>query len=498
MSDQETVERLRAQGLEVETVGSIMGDAGHGQRKTSTPFVPARLDGTPALPEPGIFFGMSDDEYHALPALSNTGIKKLAASPMIFWASTVWLSEQKRKAVAEAKEKGEREHYTFGKAYHCRLMEGASAYALRYAIKLDPADYPDALESTAQIKAAIEKHEREQPVKPQGKKDEMIEQLRLLDQNAFAAPAEEGGFFVQFADGAKIDVNGLKERIGKFTELAPVKPVSKVPDELPDGTEFMRDAVKADWIAQLRELDPDAEIFAVIEAEYEKLHEGKVFLTPDQHGELEIAALMVARDPDPDVQNAFKHGYAEVVLIWYCPATGVPMKARLDYLRTKGVSDLKTVANQRERSIENAIRFEIGAYKYNIQPVVYLEGVEVVRQLVRDEGARVVFHLDCPENPTADDWRRNRDRLDFAMQWAQQDDSDEWLWVFQQKGAAPITRGVKFDRLSRTYEDTESIVMYAKKRFLTFSEVFGTEPWLDTADAYTIADEDIPPQATEI
>jgi hypothetical protein len=70
--------------------------------------------------------------------------------------------------------------------------------------------------------------------------------------------------------------------------------------------------------------------------------------------------------------------------------------------------------------------------------------------------------------------------------------------VFQQKGDAPITRGVFYPLAGTTHMITCDIVLSVKRKFRTFSETFGTDPWLDTAPIYTIADEDIPPQATEI
>jgi hypothetical protein len=45
---------------------------------------------------------------------------------------------------------------------------------------------------------------------------------------------------------------------------------------------------------------------------------------------------MVERDPE--VQHAFKGGYAEVVLIWYCEKTGVPMKAASTISRSTRLS----------------------------------------------------------------------------------------------------------------------------------------------------------------
>ena len=69
-------EKLRADGLDVQTVGELLGDAAPLTVGKPQPIGPATLEGTPPLPEPGIYFGMSDEEYHALPALSNSGVSQ--------------------------------------------------------------------------------------------------------------------------------------------------------------------------------------------------------------------------------------------------------------------------------------------------------------------------------------------------------------------------------------------------------------------------------------
>jgi hypothetical protein len=83
------------------------------------------------------------------------------------------------------------------------------------------------------------------------------------------------------------------------------------------------------------------------------------------------------------------------------------------------------------------------------------------------------------------------------MEWANQEEC-EWLWVFQQKGDAPITRGVWYPLRGSTRSVTDHIVTKMKQKFRQFSELFGTDPWLDTAPIYDMADEDLPPWATEI
>jgi hypothetical protein len=478
------IERLRGQGVTgLQTVAEIL----EGEERANPPpvcFSPPRLDGSPELPEPGLYFGMSDEVYHSLPALSAHGIKYLAASPMIFWARTPWLSAKKAREVAE-KAADEKQHHTLGKAYHCRIMEGRAEFERRFVVELDPADYPNALVHTDQIKAAISRHTETVPVKPcSAKKDELAAQLDRL--RAGTNP----GIVVGMAPVESLKVDELKDRIRQFTCEQPVRPWAKVEDFMPDsGDSYQRQCVKADWIRQLLELEPEAEIFDELQRQFLADHEGKSVISVEQHAQLEIAAAMVERDPT--LQHAFKGGYPEVTLIWFCPKTGVPMKARVDYLKVKALVDLKTIANQRDRSIENAIRFEIASYHYNIQPCVYREADETIRALIRAHGKSVVH--------VAEDYPYPADEVTaWALKWASHKGDVEWLWVFQQKGDAPITRGVFYPLAGLTNLVTQDIVASAKRKFRQCSEAFGTDPWLDVKEPYLIADEDIPASATEI
>jgi hypothetical protein len=406
----------------LETVAEIIGDE---PEQAPGAFVPAVLEGTPELPPDGIHFGMPEELYHQLPALSAHGIRKLAGSPMNFWSSTPWLSEKRRKAEQE-RALEERIHQIIGKAYHCRIMEGAEEFGRRFAVELAPEDCEGALVHTDEIKAAI-------------------------------ANAGE-------------------------------KPVAKVPDKLPDGQgDYMRSAKKADWIAQLLLIDENAKILDVLNEQHRATHRGKLFISAEAHQQIEIAARMI--EHDPEVRHAFKDGYPEVVLIWHCQMSGVPMKARADYLKLKAIVDLKSIANQRERSLENAIRFEIASYNYNVQPAVYSEGVDAVRKLVRDRAGTVMSHGGTSE--------QHQEEYAWALKWAAQSEC-QWLWVFQQKGDAPVTRGVFYPLGGTTAMLTNDIVRREKKRFRQFSETFGCDPWVDVRPIYDLADEDVPASATEI
>lgn len=395
--------------------------------KVAAAFTPAMLPQTPPLPADGIYFGMPEEAYHALPALSASGIKDLCASPMLYWARSAWLSEKRRTEEAERLARpDERMFRTIGKAYHCRILEGAEEYAKRFARELGAEECKDALESTDQIKAAIAHHK--------------------------------------------------------------AKPVSKVPDELPDGSPYERAAKKDDWIAQLLAIDPQARVLTELRRLHAQANAGKSFIPFDAHEQIEIAAAMI--EGDEELRHAVKGGYPEVTLIWHCAETGVPMKARVDRLKLKAAVDLKSFENKYGRAVEHAIRYAIASYNYNIQPSVYVEGIQVCRKL--DARPVVCGHEQTPP------WDEPRKSVEaWVAKWASETDEPEWWWLFQSKGIAPVSRLVQYPLQGVTRKITDEIVRQAKLRFRHFSETFGLDPWVDRRSPYTIDDEAIPPSATE-
>lgn len=379
------------------------------------PFVPATLPDVAPLPAPGIYFGMPFEQYRALPALGSHGIGDIMASPMLFYSRHEWLSEIARKQAAKPENPASAMTKLIGHAYHCRILEGREAYAAQYACELAPEDCKGAIESTDEIKAAI-------------------------------------------------------KALGS-------KPVGKVPDELPGGTAYERAAKKDDWIDQLEALDKAGQfkIMARLVAAHRQANAGKQFLPFDAHEQIEIAAAMI--EADPEARKAFRNGYPEVTLIWHCRETGVPMKARVDYLKLKAAVDLKSF-DARARSPEEAIKRTIAGYHYNIQPSVYLEAITEVRRLAAQSQLRVFGE-------------RSLEQRRWVEKWAAETEEAEWWWVFQAKGFAPITRLVRYHGGLSARRCTDEIVRQAKARFKQYSETFGTEPWVDTAPPWDITDDEI-------
>lgn len=97
--------------------------------------------------KPGIYHDMPDDEYHAIPALSASGIKQLMISPLDYWYSVPWLNPDY--------EPNDKAHLVKGSAWHCYVCEGPEAFHDRYALELDPAEYPQAIRTSDEMKAVL-------------------------------------------------------------------------------------------------------------------------------------------------------------------------------------------------------------------------------------------------------------------------------------------------------------------------------------------------------
>jgi hypothetical protein len=402
---EQVIERLVDEG-KLETVAQTIGDKPQSP-PDSEAFLPPTVDNYPTpLPAVGIHFGVPDSVYHSWPALSASGIRKLAASPTLFYMTTPWLhpaeEEEEEKAWA-----------TIGKAYHARILEGKAAFDERYCIKLE--------------KSAVE--------------------------------------------GLCCTIDDIKKRL------------DEVHGVLPKGTR------KDDFVNQLLAIEPDAPIWEKVQERYEEANGGRTQLAYEIVERIEIAAAMIERHEE--LSQALSGGYPEVSLFWYCPKTGVPMKARADYLKLKLIVDLKSYENKLSLSPEAATRKAIANNRYALQPSVYFEAVNEVRAIVREHGRAAIF--------VGEENLQSTPEVDWAIKWAAREEEPEWLWCFQQKGVAPITRGIFYPKGGTTRMLYDEMVSRMKKRFRQFATTFGTDTWLDIAPIDdTFSDEDIPPWSTDI
>lgn len=119
----------------------------------------------------GVYFNLAEDEYHADDALGSSDIRNLITGPEVYWANT---------AMNPLFEPKETKATVRGSAYHKLILEGAEAYEAAYAVEPNKADFPNALYTNEDLKAALEKHD----LLKTGKKSDLINRLLEADPKA--------------------------------------------------------------------------------------------------------------------------------------------------------------------------------------------------------------------------------------------------------------------------------------------------------------------------
>lgn len=116
----------------------------------------------------GIYFGLPEDQYHAIPRLSASGIKTLRTSALQYWYETLAPDREPEKETPAKK---------LGRAYHKLLLEGREAFEAAYAVAPKREDYPDALSGLEALKAKCE----ELDLKKSGTIAALSERIREAD-----------------------------------------------------------------------------------------------------------------------------------------------------------------------------------------------------------------------------------------------------------------------------------------------------------------------------
>lgn len=279
---------------------------------------------------------------------------------------------------------------------------------------------------------------------------------RILEgQEAFGwcyAPSFDKALHKDALDGA----DAIKDALRKHKEQGATVKLTGKKDEL---------------IQQLLALDPAVRILDVIEESYVAEHPGKTFLPQKYLDKIELSAAMIERDPE--LRKAFTGGMAEVSVFWVCEKTGAECKARLDYLKPRAIVDLKTFANKSGYPIGRAIERELGYNRYPIQGAWYYDAADHVAGLikaglVRGEVAKPFVDALAADHPKT------------------------FVYIFQQKGVAPLARGRSFPRASSNCLVAQAGCEAAKQTYRECLETFGNDPWLTSEPISDFDDARIP------
>jgi PDDEXK-like domain of unknown function (DUF3799) len=114
-----------------------------------------------------------------------------------------------------------------------------------------------------------------------------------------------------------------------------------------------------------------AEKTALTKKAKEKLLEGQELLAADDWDF--VMGCKEVLDTDPELKGCLDNALTEVSVFW-TRADGVRCKVRLDALKLRGIGDIKTIANERERDMEVACKLDIHTYRYDIPSEHYTEG----------------------------------------------------------------------------------------------------------------------------
>lgn len=353
---------------------------------------------------PGIYLGLPEEDYHADPSFSRSGIEDLLVSPLVYWARSAF----NPRRPAETKSAAQR----LGSAYHKMLLEGPDAFEAAYWVKPCQADYPDALANSDAIKA------------------------------------------------------WLKDRGQKQSGALP------------------------DLIDRARSVDPDVEIWPAIRDEMAAMNASKEPLSKDDWVEIQMAKAVLERMPA--LAEAFTDGFSEVSVFWVDEETGVPMKARKDFLKTGKLIDLKTFGNVMDKPIAAAVASEIARNKYYIQPPVYQDAHKAARQMYAEHGLSVI-----DEGPIAltDATRKTIDEIFTA--------APRFFFVFVQTGGVPDMIGREWKRtetfgnqgatVNEYYRHGHNVYRLGMKRFRDCLQHYGPDvPWITDHGIRPFVTEDFP------
>jgi hypothetical protein len=186
---------------------------------------------------------------------------------------------------------------------------------------------------------------------------------------------------------------------------------------------------------------------------------GESVLDAEDYDRIAISGELIAQNPE--LAAAFEGGVPEVSVFWDGELGAFPIrcKARFDYLKVRGVGDLKSIRNIFGQAFHEACTRAIVHHRYDIQAVHYLEAR---REMAGLHAAGLVYGDHDRE------WlKRCAGSRTFAFQW-----------VFFQAEGAPITWSRSLSPGNPILDIAERDRRRALETFRGFKQTFGPgEMW---------------------
>ena len=121
--------------------------------------------------EPGVYFNLPAEDYHADPSLGSTDIKHLRRSVADYWWRS-WMNPLQE-------ESKDTDATLFGSALHKLVLEGREAFEEAYAVRPDKEDFEGLLDTAADLRAFL----KDSGQIVSGTKPELIERARTVENH---------------------------------------------------------------------------------------------------------------------------------------------------------------------------------------------------------------------------------------------------------------------------------------------------------------------------
>lgn len=210
---------------------------------------------------------------------------------------------------------------------------------------------------------------------------------------------------------------------------------------------------KSEKIVQALGIDPNVRILS--EFERRAAEAGREILKHPDFDRIIMASDLITQNPH--LATAFSNGHPEVSIFWDRD-DGVRCKARFDFLKIRGIGDLKSTRNPLGLDFPDACRRAIANYRYDIQAAHYLEGRRQIPQL-----------LDNVQGDHEDDW----------LEEVATTEEFGFVFVFFQAEDAPISWACSLSPGNPVLEIGRIAIEHAIERYKDFAQRFApNEPWM--------------------
>jgi exodeoxyribonuclease VIII len=295
--------------------------------------------------EAGIFSDIPNSEYHGGPGVSKSGLDLIARSPLHYWHARN-VSNDNQPTVAQR----------LGTLAHDLILEPEEFWN-RYAIPLDPRDFPDAIHSRDELVTMVDvlNADRLPKLSASGTKEELIERIQQ--------DAPETGCELAFDLSARMGLGDLKRIIAELNEFRP-------------GLLSTRGSMK-ELAHILADHGQPVELWSDLVAMDLATNDGKTIISADEHAQACGMRDAVMAHPAARGLLTTVPGRAELSAYWRDAETGVLCRCRPDFWRADGILvDLKTTDDASPEEFGRSVL----KWRYHVQAAMYLDGTRAAAE----------------------------------------------------------------------------------------------------------------------